>query len=73
VLTESSLSDRLAGRPLSTEPLAARNWILFRETDDFEAATPTLADTLDTDLDWVRAHTRVLTRALEFRRSRQGW
>ena len=34
------------------------NWIFFRETDDFDAAFSLLMKALDTDLDWVRAHTR---------------
>src|SRR5438874_3269573 len=46
------------------EPLAKLNWIFFRENDDFEKATDTLIKALDTDLDWVHAHTRLLTRAI---------
>ena len=42
------------------------NWIFFRESDDFEKATDTLISALDTDLKWVRAHTRLLTRAIEW-------
>jgi hypothetical protein len=45
------------------EALAKVNYIFFRESDDFEKATDTLIEALDTDLDWVRAHTRLLTRA----------
>lgn len=44
------------------------NWILFREKDHFDAAVDRLIDALDTDLDQVRAHTRYLTRALEWER-----
>jgi TIR domain len=47
-------------------PIAALNWIFFRAQDDFETALETLIDTLDTDLDWVRAHTRLLVRAREW-------
>ena len=43
-----------------------RNWIFFRETDDFDAALGLLIKALDTDLDWVRGHTRLLTRAIEW-------
>ena len=42
------------------------NWIFFRDSDDFEEATDKLISALDTDLDWVRAHTRLLTRAIEW-------
>jgi WD40 repeat protein len=48
------------------EALAKLNWIFFRETDDFQQATDTLIDALETDLDWIRAHTRLLTRAVEW-------
>jgi tetratricopeptide (TPR) repeat protein len=49
------------------EPLAKLNWIFFRESDDFEKAIETLISALDTDLDWVHAHTRLLTRAIEWK------
>ncbi len=42
------------------------NWIFFRDSDDFEEATGKLITALDTDLTWVRAHTRLLTRAIEW-------
>ena len=48
------------------EALAKLNWIFFRESDDFEKANDTLVSALDTDLDWIRAHTRLLTRAIEW-------
>ena len=48
------------------EALAKLNWIFFRESDDFEKATDTLISAFDTDLDWVRVHTRLLTRAIEW-------
>jgi tetratricopeptide (TPR) repeat protein len=48
------------------EALARLNWIFFRESDDFEETTDKLISALDTDLDWVRAHTRLLTRAIEW-------
>jgi WD40 repeat protein len=52
------------------EPLAKLNWIFFPEGDDFEKtfekATDTLISALDTDLEWIHAHTRLLTRAIEW-------
>jgi tetratricopeptide (TPR) repeat protein len=48
------------------EPLAKLNWIFCRESDDFEKATDDLISALDTDLDWIHAHTRLLTRAIEW-------
>jgi TIR domain len=46
--------------------LGELNWIFFRDSDDFNDATDTLIRALDTDLKWVRAHTRLLTRAIEW-------
>src|SRR5436190_2962671 len=46
--------------------LGELNWIFFRDSDDFEEATDTLIRALDTDLKWVRAHTRLLTRVIEW-------
>jgi WD40 repeat protein len=48
------------------ESLAKLNWIFCRDSDDFEKAIDTLIVAFDTDLDWVRAHTRLLTRAIEW-------
>lgn len=47
-------------------PLDKLNWIFFRERDEFDSAFQTLCAALDTDLGYVRAHTRLLTRALEW-------
>lgn len=46
--------------------LAKVNWIFCRDGDDFAGATQTLVTAIDTDLDWVRAHTRLLVRAREW-------
>src|SRR5262249_21662777 len=46
--------------------LGELNWIFYRDSDDFEEATAKLISALDTDLKWVRAHTRLLTRAIEW-------
>ncbi len=48
------------------EALASRNWTFFRSQDDFDTAFDTLVAALDTDLEWVSAHTRLLGRALEW-------
>lgn len=45
---------------------AAHNWIFFRESDDFDASMRLLLKAADTDIDWVRGHTRLLTRAIEW-------
>ncbi|MEK9164845.1 MAG: TIR domain-containing protein, partial [Chloroflexota bacterium] len=46
--------------------LASLNWVFCREKDDFDRAVQTLVKVLDTDLDWVRTHTRLLVRAVEW-------
>ena len=49
-------------------PLADIQWLDFRDGDGYGASFPTLVKTIDTDLDWVRAHTRLLLRAREWER-----
>jgi hypothetical protein len=48
------------------QSIATLNWIFCRESDDFEEAIDKLISALDTDLDWVHAHTRLLSRAIEW-------
>jgi hypothetical protein len=52
--------------------ISSHNWLFFREGDDFEQAFQDLQTALDTDLDHVRAHTRLLLRALEWRDKGRG-
>ena len=52
----------------SVPPALARlNWIFLRPEDDPEAGLGALARALDTDLDWVHAHTALLLPALAWR------
>src|SRR5438067_359510 len=37
--------------------VSSHNWIYCRDNDNFDTALQSLAQTLDTDLDYVRAHT----------------
>jgi hypothetical protein len=46
--------------------LAKLNWIFFREQDDFNRAFQTLIEAIETDLSYVRSHTRLLVRAREW-------
>lgn len=48
------------------EKLAATNWVYMRAEDDFDATLPKLVSAIGTDLVWVRQHTRLLTRAIEW-------
>jgi WD40 repeat protein len=46
--------------------ISQHNWLFFRETDDFEQGMSALLSAIDTDLNYVRAHTRILERAIEW-------
>jgi len=46
-------------------------WLFFRPADNFDSAFASLLNALDTDIDWVRAHTRLLTRAIEWQAKNQ--
>ncbi len=48
------------------DEVSALNWIFCRAGDDFESAVRVLFEAIDTDLDWVRSHTRLLVRAREW-------
>ncbi|HEY9619683.1 MAG TPA: TIR domain-containing protein [Crinalium sp.] len=46
--------------------LGKHNWLFFRDEDDFDSAFQALVTTLDTDLDHVKRHTRLLVKAIEW-------
>jgi hypothetical protein len=46
--------------------LAAHQYVFLREEDDFEDSFERLLEALDTDLEWVRFHTRLLSGAKEW-------
>ncbi|MFN8381795.1 MAG: TIR domain-containing protein [Anaerolineales bacterium] len=48
------------------EKLAATNWIYLREQDNFSVNFPKVVESITTDLDWVKQHTRLLQRAREW-------
>ena len=48
--------------------LAEINWIFARRSDDLNEAVSRIIEAVDTDLGWVRAHTRLLVRAAEWDR-----
>jgi len=53
------------------DAIASRQWIFARPTDAFDAAVGQLFGAMDTDLDWVREHTRLLDRALRWNADRE--
>ncbi|MCP4143398.1 MAG: TIR domain-containing protein [Chloroflexi bacterium] len=48
------------------ESLAATNWVYMREQDDYDNALLGLIESIQTDLGWVREHTRLLVRSKEW-------
>jgi len=57
----------------SPESLAKLNWIFLRDSDDFAKSMQALVTAIDTDLDWVHAHSRLLVRAREWdSKNREG-
>lgn len=48
--------------------LGELNFIFSRSEDDFESAVNSLVSAAETDLEWVKDHTRLLSRALEWER-----
>jgi WD40 repeat protein len=48
------------------EPITKLNWLFFREHDDFDTSFQALVKAINTDLDYVRAHTRFLTKAIDW-------
>jgi len=58
--------------PGSVHPtLAALNWIFFKEGDEFQPAVQSLIEAIQIDQDWVKQHTRLQIRALEWDRNEQ--
>jgi WD40 repeat protein len=56
--------------PGSVHPtLAALNWIFFKEGDPFQPAVQSLIDAIKVDQVWVKQHTRLQVRALEWDRN----
>jgi CHASE2 domain-containing sensor protein len=49
--------------------MSSHNWVLMRDSDVFESAVRQLANTIETDLPYVRNHTRLLMKAIEWQRS----
>lgn len=69
---DEAMQERLAGKdPLiiardNWQRLSHINWLFFRDEDDFEKAFESLITTVETDLEYVKAHTRYLVRAQEW-------
>ncbi|HRQ37127.1 MAG TPA: TIR domain-containing protein [Chloroflexota bacterium] len=46
--------------------VSSHNWIYMRDEAELEAHMPDMVKVIHTDLDWVKAHTRLLRRAVEW-------
>ena len=57
---------REPGKTEIVQTLASHQWVLMRENDDFDKGVETVLEAITLDLSWVKAHTRILTRALEW-------
>lgn len=57
---------REAGRVEMPEAVSIHNWIYFNVEADFEKSFQTLLAALDTDLEYIKTHTRLLVKALEW-------
>lgn len=49
--------------------LGSLNWLFIRQEDDFESAFSKLLVAIQTDPEWIMAHTRLFARAMEWDRS----
>ena len=55
------------------EELRHLNWIFCRTTDNFDSAYQNLMQAMDTDLEWVKAHTRLTQRAAEWNKKNRNY
>jgi WD40 repeat protein len=73
ILRRQSFAEDTGNIALNPHPAVnSHNWIYFREEDNFDTAFQTLISAIDTDLDYVRQHTRLLVRAKEWDRDRNN-
>jgi hypothetical protein len=50
------------------EKLSSHNWVYMREQDHYETGISKILESINVDLDWIRQHTRLLQRAVEWNR-----
>src|SRR6266487_962095 len=54
------------------EKLSSTNWVYLRDSDNFDETLPKLIQSINTDLGWVRQHTRLLEQATEWNEKSQN-
>jgi hypothetical protein len=71
-IPDDNLRKTLAGRDLlavardNWQAIARHNWLFFKDNAEFDSSFHKLMTAVDTDLDYVRQHTRVLVQAREW-------
>ncbi len=63
---------RPAPRETLVKEIGEYNWIYCREGDSYENALASIYQALDTDLEWVKAHTRLQMRAVEWDQNKRS-
>src|SRR6266540_3336633 len=48
------------------DKLASTNWVYLRDVDNFDETIPKLIQSINTDLGWIRQHTRLLEQASDW-------
>lgn len=48
------------------KPIASTNWVYMRKEDNFRETLPKLIESINTDLNWVQQHTKLLGQANEW-------
>ncbi|MBD1846699.1 toll/interleukin-1 receptor domain-containing protein [Cyanobacteria bacterium FACHB-63] len=57
---------REGGEIAKTHPLSRHNWLFFRQEDAFDRGFAALMTAIEIDLEYVRSHTRLLERSIEW-------
>lgn len=63
--------DPQPGDPMPSK-ISSHNWIFMHDDAELEANVSQMLEIINTDLDYVKAHTRLLERALEWERSKKN-
>jgi WD40 repeat protein len=54
------------------DKLSSHNWVYMREQDDYDLGISKVLESINVDLGWVRQHTRLLARAVEWNRKNRN-
>ena len=59
------------GNPMHPR-ISSHNWVFMRNEDELAANLPEMVETIKTDLGWVKSHTRILGKALDWEKKGQN-